>query len=182
MDKEGCTGITIIERDNDSVNDTILYYAYGSNLHPERLGARIPSSQFLCVSSLTGYQLCFHKRGEDFSAKCNAAFSGNEEHLLLGAVFRMLRSEKPILDEIEGEGYVVHSAEVQVNGSLQEVFMYVAETPYIDESIKPFKWYKDFVHLGAQFHISLNITCRQSAASKLLMITIKFVINVMSKC
>ena len=129
----------------------VLYYAYGSNLHPERLGARIPSSRLLGVAELNGYQLLFHKRGADQSAKCNALYSGNPEHRLLGALFGMAAHEKPILDEIEGAGYVVADINVWYAGSEHQAFMYVAEEAYIDDSLLPYQWYKEFVYLGARF-------------------------------
>ena len=131
--------------------DLIFYYAYGSNLHPARLGARIPSSQLLGVAEISGYELLFHKRGADRSAKCNALYSGNPEHRLLGALFSMKAHEKPILDEIEGAGYVVSEVIVQHDGAEHQAFMYVAEQQYIDDSLVPYQWYKDFVCLGAQF-------------------------------
>jgi len=129
----------------------VLYYAYGSNLHPKRLGARIPTSQLLGVAELTGYQLLFHKRGADLSAKCNALYSGDPAHQLLGALFSMSADEKPILDEIEGAGYVVSEVVVQHKGEGRQAFMYVAEQEYIDHALAPYQWYKDFVCLGAQF-------------------------------
>lgn len=129
----------------------MLYYAYGSNLHPARFGARIPSSQLLGVALINGYQLLFHKRGADGSAKCNALFSGDPEHRLLGALFSMAVHEKPILDEIEGAGYVVSEVTVQHEGKERQAFMYVAEHGYIDDLLLPFQWYKDFVLQGARF-------------------------------
>lgn len=131
--------------------DHILYYAYGSNLHPERLAARIPTSQLLGVAELSGYQLLFHKLGADQSAKCNALYSGDPEHLLLGALFSMAAHEKPILDEIEGAGYVVSNVMVKHDGADHQAFMYVAEQAYIDDSLVPYQWYKEFVCLGAKF-------------------------------
>jgi len=131
--------------------ELILYYAYGSNLHPARLGARIPSSQLLGIAEISGYELLFHKRGADQSAKCNALYSGNPEHLLLGALFSMSAHEKPILDAIEGAGYVVSEVVVIHAGAPWQAFMYVAETEYIDDSLMPYQWYKDLVYLGARF-------------------------------
>lgn len=129
----------------------LFYYAYGSNLHPARLGARIPSSQLLGVAEISDYELFFHKRGADQSAKCNALYTANTDHTLLGALFSMAASEKPILDEIEGAGYVVSEVVVTHAGVECQAFMYVAETEYIDDSLAPYQWYKDFVCLGARF-------------------------------
>lgn len=134
------------------MSDQLLYYAYGSNLHPARLGARIPTSVLLGVAELSGYQLQFHKRGGDLSAKCNAVFTGQSHHLLLGALYQMSAREKPLLDEIEGEGYAVESVEIRMAGRLHRAFAYIAEEHFIDNQLKPFHWYKEFVRLGAEYH------------------------------
>ena len=129
----------------------LLYFAYASNLHPIRLGARIPSRQLLGVAELSGYQLLFHKRGADLSAKCNARHSGDPAHKLLGALFSISADEKPILDEFEGTGYAVTEVTVQHADVARQAFMYVAKEAYIDDSLLPFQWYKEFVYLGARF-------------------------------
>ena len=51
---------------------TLLYFAYGSNLHPERLRERVPSAESLGVARLEAHVLRFHKRGRDGSGKCDA--------------------------------------------------------------------------------------------------------------
>ena len=129
----------------------LFYYAYGSNLHPARLGARIPSSQLIGVVELTGYQLAFHKRGTDLSAKCNAVNSGAVTDSLFGALFSISAAEKSILDEVEGPGYVVVEVMLEHAGQLYQAFMYVAERDYIDDSLIPYQWYKDLVYFGACF-------------------------------
>ena len=50
----------------------IKYFAYGSNLHPQRFQERVPSGKFLALAALTRHTLLFHKRGQDGSSKCNA--------------------------------------------------------------------------------------------------------------
>ena len=132
--------------------DHLLYYAYGSNLHPARLAARIPSSRFLGIALLPNYQLAFHKRGADGSAKCNALFSGDPEHQLPGALFQMRAAEKPTLDEIEGLGYRVDTLSVCLAGEMLSAFAYIAEDDYIDPQLKPYHWYKELVYLGALYH------------------------------
>ncbi len=130
----------------------LYYFAYGSNLHPVRLGERIPSSSFLGVTRLNGYRLKFHKRGGDRSGKCNALYTGQPAHYLLGAVYRMDTEHKPILDAIEGEGYIAESLTLQLEGEKCRAFAYIAESDHIDEAIKPFHWYKELVSVGARYH------------------------------
>ena len=55
----------------------LLYFAYGSNLHPTRLGDRAPSVELVGTAVLEGHALRFHKRGADGSGKCNALATGS---------------------------------------------------------------------------------------------------------
>jgi len=50
---------------------TLYYFAYGSNLHPLRLQARLSSAQLIGTTILPGYALKFHKLGHCLSGKCN---------------------------------------------------------------------------------------------------------------
>ena len=49
----------------------LFYFAYGSNLHPNRLEARIGKSHQLGLFKLVNYKLKFNKPSNDGSAKCN---------------------------------------------------------------------------------------------------------------
>src|SRR6187551_384352 len=78
--------------------ERILYFAYGSNMAPQRLQARVPSATVVGVAVLRGYQLKFHKSGKDGSAKCDASRSDSMEHEMHGVLYSMLKSELPVLD------------------------------------------------------------------------------------
>lgn len=49
----------------------LLYFAYGSNLHPRWLRNRVHSAEELNTVYLQNRKLHFHKRSSDRSAKCN---------------------------------------------------------------------------------------------------------------
>jgi len=131
------------------------YFAYGSNLHPERLGRRTPSRRLVGVAELPGYDLRFHKRsGVDGSAKCDAYFTGDDDHRVLGVVYAMAEVDFPALDRVEslGSGYALEVRPVTVDGRGLEVFLYVAQSGYIDPGSRPFGWYRDLVLQGARYH------------------------------
>ena len=133
--------------------DTRLYYfAYVSNLHPLRLTRRVPSARLTGVATLPGHTLRFHKRGKDNSGKCNAFFTGQPEHHVLGAVFEIAVEEKPLLDKYEGPGYEVKSLTVNGAEGALDVFAYIAAESHIDEVLQPYTWYRELVHLGACYH------------------------------
>jgi gamma-glutamylcyclotransferase len=131
----------------------IHYFAYGSNLHPVRLGARVPSAELLGVAELPGHELRFCKRSVDASAKCTVS-PGRESQQVFGAVFRIGEREKVLLDRAEGlgSGYSEASERLAVAGRPLDVFYYVAEVAYVDPDLQPYHWYKQLVLAGARYH------------------------------
>jgi hypothetical protein len=137
-----------------SMTATLKYFAYGSNLHPLRLQQRVPSCRVIDIVNLQGYKLEFHKRSEDGSSKCNAFFTGEKHDVIFGVVYEITAAEKVRLDRAEGLGAGYNEAvlELTLHGEKHKVFTYVADPNYIDESLKPYQWYKEFVACGARHH------------------------------
>lgn len=127
------------------------YLAYGSNLYPRRLQYRVPSARAIGTVGLMGWQLNFHKRGQDASAKCNILQTGITADVVYGAVYEMLVSEKDKLDKVEGLNSGYSLAQIEIAGQ-RKVFFYQAEDEYIDDELLPFDWYKELVVAGGRFH------------------------------
>jgi len=131
----------------------ISYFAFGSNLSSARLLERIPRASKHCVATLHQHQLCWHKKGQDLSGKCDVAFTGNPEDTVYGVVYRMTHDEKLELDAYEGAGIGYERREIQVtalHGEIIEVFTYYALE--IDQRRQPYHWYKEHVLRGALEH------------------------------
>lgn len=124
----------------------VRYAAFGSNLHPVRLQARVSSAVLLGTSFLPGWELCFHKRSADESAKCNIIESGRGVYV---AVYELDGRAKSALDRIEGvgKGYTNKVIDVPRFGAC---FAYHASTSHIEDSLRPYHWYKEIVLLGSQ--------------------------------
>jgi hypothetical protein len=128
---------------------SLLYLAYGSNLHPGRLRERTPSAQLIGTTELTGWQLCFHKRSNnDGSAKCNIT-AGNGS--VQAAVFELSHRDEPLLDRVEGFGKGYDKAVVDIP-EFGKAFAYLAAPTHIDDKLRPFSWYKALVLAGCAFH------------------------------
>ena len=125
----------------------MLYAAYGSNLHPERLRQRVSSAMLMGKAVLHGRTLAFHKRSNDGSAKCNIVESNGEVHI---AVYDIASEQKHDLDRIEGVGigYQIEVLDIPVYG---KCFTYVATETHVDESLKPFTWYRELVVVGCEY-------------------------------
>lgn len=127
---------------------SMLYAAYGSNLHPARLNDRIAGARLAGAGLLAGYELAFHKRGQDDSGKCTVVPGTGAVHV---AVYEMGAPDVAVLHEIEGtgRGYEVMPADVPGFG---RCFTYIAMDAYIDDTLTPFDWYRRLVIDGCRYH------------------------------
>jgi gamma-glutamylcyclotransferase len=130
--------------------ETIRYLAYGSNLLPARIAARLDSFVTLGTTALPGWRLCFHKMGADGSGKCNLIVDPGA--IAYGAVYELSLSDKTRLDTIEGvgNGYSDQSIELDAFGP---AWVYLAEPSHINERLFPYDWYHAFVLYGAKHHL-----------------------------
>lgn len=130
----------------------LYYFAYGSNLHPARLQARVPSAEFVEVAVLPDRALRFCKRSLDGSAKCTLAPALGSR--TFGAVYRLAADEKDLLDRVEGldRGYEESWQGLPLSDGVVRAFHYVATDDYVDASLRPYHWYKDLVLAGARYH------------------------------
>jgi hypothetical protein len=116
-----------------------------------RLQKRVPSALFQDTFTLDGWQLEFHKRGRDGSAKCDIVKSAAAEAKVFGAMYLLDAAEKLHLDKAEGLGKGYDQLDLEHPG-YGPFFLYLANPSHIDSSLKPFTWYKNFVYQGALFH------------------------------
>jgi len=133
--------------------NTVLYFAYGSNMSVARLKNRVSSVNVITKARLDNHQLRFHKRSRDGSGKCNANYVGNAVDTIYGVVFEMTVSQKRLLDVYEGLGNGYDQKAISViasNGKTLMVLYYYATE--IDNSLKPYEWYKQHVLQGAYEH------------------------------
>ena len=129
------------------------YFAYGSNLHPMRLGERVPSAELLGTATQPGHRLVFHKKGHDGSGKCNMFESGSESDQVFGAIYSLNPEHKDDLDRFEGEGYGYIDNQIMRSHDENNYtcFTYLARQSHIVDSLKPYHWYKALVILGANY-------------------------------
>lgn len=127
---------------------TLRYAAYGSNLHPTRLRARVPSARLRGTAALEGYALRFHKRSRDGSAKCDLVAADEVAHV---AIYELDADHKTWLDAIEGvgAGYEIATLDVPGHGTC---FAYVASASHIEPMLEPFVWYRALVEIGCRYH------------------------------
>lgn len=132
----------------------LYYFAYGSNLHPIRLQERVPSAVVIGVVKAEGRKLIFSKRSKDLSGKCSFYDSGNPNDAVYGVLYEFDTADKEKLDRAEGKGYGYNEQLVsfELNGKAYNSFTYIADHEYLDSSLVPYEWYKQFVVEGAKCH------------------------------
>lgn len=126
----------------------LLYAAYGSNLHPHRVCARVPTARLIGIGHINGHGLRFNKRGKDGSAKCNLVAATEQTHV---AVYSIGIEDKSVLDLIEGLGRGYDRAMVEVS-RFGRCWTYIATPDAVDDALVPFSWYKRLVMLGCEYH------------------------------
>lgn len=133
---------------------TVHYLAYGSNLHPLRLAARVPSARAVGIVEMPGYLLAFHKRSIDGSGKCLIYTEEGEHHKMYGVLYKFDDREKANLDALEGSGngYCEQLVQFPLNGETYTPYIYVAQSTHIDPALIPYHWYKNLVLAGAKYH------------------------------
>jgi cation transport regulator ChaC len=123
-------------------------FAYGSNMDPERMLARVPGAVSRGRARLAGHRLVFNKRGRDGSAKANLAAEADAE--VWGVVWEIAVADLAVLDPHEG-GYARSRARVEASdGARVEVELYVSDR--LIEDPVPYDWYLEHVLRGARAH------------------------------
>jgi gamma-glutamylcyclotransferase (GGCT)/AIG2-like uncharacterized protein YtfP len=133
------------------VSDTVLYFAYGSNMLRERLAERCPSATFESVASLPDHELTFAKRSVDGSGKCAIQRAKGRE--VLGVIWQLTASELTELDRFEGAGRGYERTEIQVRRPSGEVVGAITyNATALDPLLRPYDWYRSLVLAGARQH------------------------------
>lgn len=130
-----------------------IYIAYGSNLHPRRLEARIGSAQLLDTVALPGWTLRFDKRGGDGSAKANLHAAPIPGNTAFAAAYAIGPDQLRVLDEFEGcgGGYETFAMTVSLRGRPVSAFTYLTPSQWLSTDLLPFDWYVDLIASGARF-------------------------------
>ena len=128
-----------------------LYFAYGSNMLEQRLTKRVKSAEFFSNAWIRGYEVRFRKISIDGSGKADLVQTGNPEDIVHGVVYQFDPYERDALNEAE-RGYDRTPIQVHTDCGDRDVTTYLARRGRIDESLKPYTWYRDLILCGAEQH------------------------------
>lgn len=135
-------------------------FAYGSNMCMSRLTRRVASAKVHAAGNLRCHKFKIHKISKDGSGKANAFETQNESDIVIGVVYEIDADDKPELDKAEGLGNGYNEKVVSIelfNGETIEACIYVAADDAIDDTLKPYKWYMNYILTGAvNFHLPVE--------------------------
>ncbi len=130
------------------------YFAYGSNMNPDRMRARNMAFSHYEWGVLEGYQLMFNKRSVivEGHAAANVVMAYDAE---VEGVLYHLDDESGIqkMDPFEGypKGYTREPLPVQTRSGEYDAWVYQATPEYIVHDRKPARWYLE--HLLSASHL-----------------------------
>jgi cation transport regulator ChaC len=133
--------------------ETVVYFAYGSNMLSRRLQERTPSATAIGIGFVEGRRLAFHKVSKDGSGKCDIESTGTQSDRAFGVLFSVASAEKRDLDRAEGLGNGYKEENITVHrsdGTTVDAITYVATA--IEPALRPYDWYKALVVAGAIEH------------------------------
>lgn len=129
------------------------YFAYGSNMHPERLLERIGKYHTAFPVSLSNYRFRYNKKSIDGTAKGNIEpIDGEVVH---GVCFEIDNDDFSILQKCEGGYNRKNITVVTSEGKETEAVTFISSS--IDNALTPSEEYKELVLKGA-IHWALNKT------------------------
>jgi gamma-glutamylcyclotransferase (GGCT)/AIG2-like uncharacterized protein YtfP len=124
-----------------------LYFAYGSNLVPERMRERIGAVRTLGAAQLAGFSLRLDKRGADGSGKAN--LHEDAQGSVWGVLYAFEAAAWPSLDAFE-PGYERIAVDVECAGASHAAHTY--RSHLIAPDLLPLAWYKRMIVDGARAH------------------------------
>lgn len=125
--------------------ETVLYFAYGSNMSTARLARRTGAVARGRVAHVKGYRIAFNKPG-DRGGKTNIV-PGDATDVIPGVVFTLTRPQFETLSRYE-VGYAKKTVPVNIGGEPAEPWTFIAERT--EPGLRPTRAYRQYLIDGAR--------------------------------
>ena len=131
----------------------LYYFAYGSNMNPERVKARGLNYSQVLSGQLSGYELSFNK----YSAKREGSAANiiRQENAVTEGVLYLLSGEEQIIEMDPFEGFPDHYTRKLLSIATKyewvRAWVYIANQRFIRANLLPPRWYLDHLLAGKQF-------------------------------
>ncbi len=145
------------------------YFAYGSNMNPERVRQRRMHFDVRRGGVLDHFELVFNKRSVRYPGAASANVEERPGARTEGMVYRLLHPDQ-ILSMDPFEGYPLRYdrqvVPVACGSVIVQAWVYIANPEYVAEGLLPAQWYLDHL-LAARDHLSAAY-CRRLEAVQCL--------------
>ncbi|MBC8444221.1 gamma-glutamylcyclotransferase [Candidatus Woesearchaeota archaeon] len=132
------------------MDNVLINFSYGSNMSSKRFASRLQNYERLHIGILNHHQLKFNKLSNDGSGKCDAFETDDKNDRVYGVLYKIRKHDEYKLDKLEGYRYGYDKKKVNIenlDGEIIEATTYYATN--INETLKPYNWYKYHVLYGA---------------------------------
>lgn len=130
------------------------YFAYGSNMNPQRMRARGLQFSEALGGRLAGYELCFNKRAHDRPGTAYANIRHCRASVVEGVLYRLQAADEIFkMDPFEGTP-VLYSRErmpVLTARGVLPGWVYVANPAWRSEGLRPTRAYLEHLLAGREF-------------------------------
>jgi cation transport regulator ChaC len=134
--------------------DVIHYFAYGSNMNPERVRLRSMEFDHHQAGLLQDYRLAFNKRSVKHPGSASANVMQHFGSATEGVVYRLQHPDQIIMmDPYEGypHRYDRFPVPITCHQGIVEAWVYVANEEHVTEGLKPNRWYLEHLLAGREF-------------------------------
>jgi gamma-glutamylcyclotransferase (GGCT)/AIG2-like uncharacterized protein YtfP len=121
-----------------------FYFAYGSNMNPERVQKRKMAFTEMFAGRLNDYRLVFNKRSTIYPGAASANVQRSRGDVVEGLLYQL--SEENGIEAMDPfEGYPVRYDRfllpVETHAGAVDAWVYIANQEYIQEGLQPASWY-----------------------------------------
>ena len=128
----------------------VWYFAYGSNMSPARMEARVGGWHARMPGRLPGFRLAFNKRASGEEGAAHANIVPDAGGVVEGVLYRLDEAALEVLDRYEGhpEHYGREEMEVRCGDGTVRAWAYVATPAWTEEGLRPTREYLDHLLAG----------------------------------
>ena len=130
------------------------YFAYGSNMNPQRVRQRKTQFAHHQAGALVDYKLVFNKRSVKHPGAASANVMAEPGARTEGVVYKL--SEPQQIEMMDPyEGYPIRYDRlilpIRCQREICDAWVYIANPAYISAGLKPARWYLNHLLAGASF-------------------------------
>lgn len=130
------------------------YFAYGSNMNPNRVRGRKVQFDHHRAGTLHDFRLVFNKRSVKFPGAASANVMAEEGAATQGVVYRLQTPEQiTMMDPFEGypTRYSRQALQIECGKQLVKAWVYIANDEFVTTGLKPARWYLEHLLAGKEF-------------------------------